>query len=444
MIKIFEKKVFRTVRFCVGMMISFAVCWFGMVACHAANVSAVKNLRQIADSETTCTFAWDPVPGAIAYVVCEYSSGWKDPIVVNTCFYKRTVDNTDSSGYGMSIAVAAVDQDRKIGEYQYIDGITCPRADYFIQTSCTANSVTFNYLVFGSSISSSTYFTTYTGEVDVYIDTSGSGLQKGKYIGHFKIEDDITISGLKPNSRYRVVFDGYLAIKEYGDSAYKAQRTWMRATGYTGPYTMNDFTIHVDNKTKKLYFTYDSALKSTTLSSIVVFYDAKGKKVKTFTLNQDSNTNILKKVKFKELLSKPYSYKIRSWLPYNYYYGGTKDYGSRGADEYCLGSWSEEKYAIPAAKLTGIRKTDSSHIQIRWKKYKWAKSYHVYYRPVNGKWKLAKKNVKGDNAIIPFKCFNQSVEIYIRPMGVKMNGKNVNAAEPDEGYGGVTTSVTSR
>ena len=68
----------------------------------------------------------------------------------------------------------------------------------------------------------------------------------------------------------------------------------------------------------------------------------------------------------------------------------------------------------------------------------------MYYRPVNGKWKLAKKNVKGDNAIIPFKCFNQSVEIYIRPMGVKMNGKNVNAAEPDEGYGGVTTSVTSR
>lgn len=107
-------------------------------------LEAPANFRQIGDTESKMIITWDKVEGAAGYGVSLYSDGWQEPIVVTDNYYiiEGNVWN--------SVRVCSIDANGNKSAYtSYILALTSPVGEYFCQTKCTANSITFDYYMGG-------------------------------------------------------------------------------------------------------------------------------------------------------------------------------------------------------------------------------------------------------------------------------------------------------
>ncbi|MBE5882237.1 MAG: fibronectin type III domain-containing protein [Lachnospiraceae bacterium] len=142
----------------------------------------------------------------------------------------------------------------------------------------------------------------------------------------------------------------------------------------------------------------------------VQIFNAKGTKIKTI-----KTTTNLALWKSSKPFSQAFQYRVRAYVTIN----GKKYYSS----------WSSKKIYVPGAvvkKITTYGKYPSSGT-LKWSKVSGAQSYTVYYRTSSsGKWKVAKKNVKGTSAKVKYSVFGD-YQYYVRANKVKVNKKRYNS-----------------
>lgn len=374
----------------------------------AKAATAPTNVRQTGYSATEIAFAWDEVLGATSYE-CSYSTN----TTADGTMFKTNTNAAKISGLTAGttyyVKVRAY-EGTSAGTWSGVIGMDTEPNNLTTlqQTAIDTNSFTISWdLVPGAT----GYYVSYGSTNDVNASTEYG----------YVTTNSATFSNLPANTAY------FVFVIPYRNAALNSnycQATGKYTAGVTIPTTPKNLGIltrsylgsaeySIPSKCTVFEWEPTSSLANTDGYEIEI-RNLKNKKIKTVT--SESYYGFTNMVTNGKLFNTAFKYRVRSYIVFN----GQKYYSP----------YTKYNTYVPGAVLQSISRdrVTSTGGKLKWKKVSGAKSYTVYWKTSkNGKWKVAKKNVKGTSAYVSFKPFTVNY-YYVKANKIKIGKKNYSSS----------------